>query len=463
VNEKKELFESTPVPKALATLAIPTIISSLISMIYNLADTFFIGQTDDPYKVAATSVSFVLLFLMNALASLFGMGGGSLISRLLGRQEGPEARKVSAFSFYGTILVTLLYSVCVYIFMNPLLRFIGASDNTIGYAADYTFWVVVAGGIPSALSMTMAHMLRSTGYAKQASFGLGMGGVLNIVFDPLFMFVLLEPGQEVAGVAIATALASVCTTIYLLITILRLRNKTVLSLSPRMILPGMKYIGEIFSVGFPSAVATILACLSNITVNNLVSSYGDIPVAALGIVKKIDMLPMNVGMGLCQGMMPLVAYNYASGDYERMHSAAKWARIIGMTFAGLCIVAFQIFAEGTVRLFIKDEQTFTMGTTFLRICCLATPLMISNFQMNFTFQAMGKGRQSLILSACRQGLVNIPLLFLMNALFGLYGVVWTQLLSDGITLVLSFILYQKLLKSLRELEAESQHGGPALP
>jgi len=453
MNEKKELFESIPVPKALASLAIPTIISSLITMIYNLADTFYIGQTNDPYKVAAASVSFAFPFLMSALSSLFGMGGGSLISRLLGRQEPEEARKACAFSIYGALLVTVIYCACVYIFMEPLLRLVGASDNTVGYASSYVLWVVVFGGIPASMNMTMAHFLRSTGYSKQASFGLGMGGVLNIILDPLFMFVIFEPGFEVTGAAVATMLSNYCTFIYFIIMFVRLRKRTVLSFSPRLILPGAKYIGQIASVGFPSAISSSLACVANILINKLAAQYGDIPVAAFGIVKKIDMLPMNVGMGLCQGMVPLVAYNYASKDYKRMHAAAKCARIWGMAFAAICIVVFEIFAEGAVGIFIREPETYALSTKFLRICCLATPFMISNFQMNFTFQAMGKGWQSLILSSCRQGLVNIPLLFLMNALFGLYGVVWTQLLADCLTLALSFGLYYRLLKSLRAEEA----------
>lgn len=452
MNENKELFESTPIPKALATLAIPTIISQLITMIYNLADTFFIGKTNDPYKVAAASVAYVLFFIMNALSNLFGIGGGSLISRLLGRQQEHEARKVCSFSFYGTIFVTLIYSACCFLFMDQILRIIGASDNTIGYASAYTFWVVVIGGIPSTLSMTMAHLLRSEGYAKQASFGLSMGGILNIVLDPLFMFVLLEPGYEVTGAAIATMLSNVFSLIYFFIIFVKLKSKAVLSLSPGLVMPGIKYIGEILSVGLPSALGSFLACLSNITINSLASGYGDIPVAAFGIVKKIDMFPMNVGMGLCQGMIPLVAYNYASKDYKRMHSAANCARICGMSFAAFCIVVFEIFAESIVGWFIQDAQTINIGINFLRICCIATPFMICNFQMSYTFQAMGKGPQSLLLSSCRQGLINIPLLFLMNAVFGLYGIVWTQLLADSITLIISVTLYQRLYRSLKMSE-----------
>lgn len=199
MEENKVLFEEAPIPKALASLAVPTIISQLIVMIYNLADTFFIGQTNDPYKVAATSMAYVLFFMLNALANLFGIGGGSLLSRLLGQNKTEDARAVGAFSFYGTILVTAIYCVICYVFMTPILKFMGASENTLGFAADYTLWVVVIGGIPATLSMAMSQLLRSEGHGSKASFGLSMGGILNIILDPIFMFVLLPEGQEVVA------------------------------------------------------------------------------------------------------------------------------------------------------------------------------------------------------------------------------------------------------------------------
>ena len=448
MEEKKELFETMPVPKALFTLAVPTIISQLITMIYNLADTFFIGQTQDPYKVAAASVAYTLFFVLTALSNLFGVGGGSLISRLLGRGQHEEAKRVSSFSFYGAVVVSGIYAFCCWAFMNPLLGMLGASSSTLGFARDYAFWVVVIGGVPSTLNMTMAHLLRSEGYAKQASFGLGLGGVLNIILDPLFMFVILPKGEEVKGAAVATMLSNVIALLYFAVVFYLLRKKTVLSVSPRHVIPRGEDIISVFAVGFPSALGTLLVSVSNTVVNKLASSYDDIAVAAVGIVKKVEMLPINVGMGLCQGMMPLVAYNYAAKNYHRMRAVTKHARLYGMAFALLCIVVFELFAQELVRLFINDAPTIALGTNFLRINCLATPLMINNFQMSYTFQAMGKGKESLFLSACRQGIINIPLLFFMNYLFGLYGVIWTQLIADALTLILSFALYRHVYSHL---------------
>jgi len=455
MQQNRELFERTPIPKALATLAVPTIVSQLITMIYNLADTYFIGTTDDPNKVAASTVAFVLVFATNCLSNLFGVGGGSLISRLLGEKRDSDAASVAAFSFYGSLLVSAVYSVLVFIFMEPFLRFLGATDNTLGYATDYAFYVVVIGAIPSTLSMTMSHLLRSEGYAKYAGIGLAAGGILNIILDPIFMFVILEPGKEVAGAAIATLIANCAVLVYFLLIYFVIRHKTVISLSPLKMLPKRHYVGSVFAVGFPSALSAALACLASIMINNLTSGYGEVPLAAMGIVKKIDMLPMNVGMGLCQGMMPLVAYNYASGDYKRMRGFTDAARIAGIGFSLICIVAFELFAGPLVRVFIGHAETVSLGTRFLRIACLAVPFMIFNFQLSFTFQAMGMGKQSLLLSSLRQGIVNIPLLFLMNWIFGLNGIIWTQLLADLITGIISYSFYLSVYKRLTASIASS--------
>ncbi len=452
MTAKRELFEKTPVPRALATLAIPTIISQLITMIYNLADTFFIGLADNPSMTAASSVAFTLVFMMNALPNLFGVGGGSLISRLMGEKKDDEAGGVASFSFYMTLIFAAVYSVLVLLFMDPLLRLLGATDGSIGFSRQYAFWVVVIGAIPATLSMTMAQLLRSEGFAGKASFGLGLGGVINIILDPIFMFAILERGDEVKGAAIATLLSNIVVLIYFIINYVIIRKQSVISLDPRKARLEASHVKSVFAVGIPSALGSLLACLSNIVMNNLASSYeylyGDVPVAAIGIAKKIDMLPMNVGFGLCQGMMPLVAYNFASGDHKRMRAIARAARNASMIFAAFCILLFQLFAPYIAGAFNGHQQTVEMSTDFLRILCLAVPFMLFNLQISFTFQAMGMGRESLVLSSLRQGVINIPLIFIMNAAFGLYGIVWTQLISDIITGVISYIVYRRSLKKL---------------
>lgn len=447
-NENTELFESMPVGKALASMAIPTIISQLITTIYNMADTMFIGMSDDPYKVAAASLAGVLFYIMNALANLFGVGGGSLISRMLGQKREDEAKKVVVFSIYGSLVVAAIYSIVCMILSDPLARMLGASDNTIGYTKSYLLWVVVIGGIPATVGMTMSHLIRSAGYAKKSSTGLAIGGIANIILDPLFMFVILPKGNEVTGAAVATMISNVISMIYFIGVIIKLKNKSVLSLSIKHIKPTNQSIKAIFIVGLPSALGSLLATAAGIVKNNLATSYDDIAMAALGIVVRIDMLPLNIGMGLCQGMMPLVAYNYASGNHKRMNQFTKAAQISGMAMAVAFIVILEVFPSQIIRLFIGDAETIRYGAAFLRIACIATPFMIANLQKIYCLQAMGKGMESLILSVCRQGVLYIPILFIMNYFVGLYGVLATQIISDGITFIIATVIYRNVYKNL---------------
>lgn len=308
--EKKSdqyLFEEMPVRRAVATLAIPTIISQVVTMIYNLADTFFVGQIGDPLMVAAVSLVSPWFNLLTALGNLFGLGGSSLISRMLGAQNRREIPFVSAFSIWGGAAVTLLFSLGTYLARTPLLNFLGASPDTYGYAEDYLFWVVVLGGVPTMVSLAMGHLLRSEGHARQASAGMMFGGILNVALDPVFIFVL---HLDVAGAAIATALSNAASVVFFAIAYLRLEGKTAVSLNPARFT--LRYTRQVFSVGLASALATALGNASNMAMVHLASGYGDIPVAAYGIVKRIDQFPLNVSMGLCQGFMPLVGYNFAA-------------------------------------------------------------------------------------------------------------------------------------------------------
>ena len=210
---KDELFSKAPVLQALAAMAVPTIISQLINLIYNMVDAFFIGRTGNSYMMAATTITgnsymmaattitLTMVMLNVAFSNLFGVGGGSLVARLMGRKEHGSARKVSAFSAYGAMLLAITYSILVGLFLNPVLRLLGASDATIGFARQYALIVIVLGSLPSILSLTLAHLLRNAGHSVKASMGLSMGGVLNMVLDPLFMFVILPRGQEVGSPA----------------------------------------------------------------------------------------------------------------------------------------------------------------------------------------------------------------------------------------------------------------------
>ena len=450
MDDRTYLFEKAPIPKALASFAIPTIISQIISMIYNIADTMFIGKTNNPYMVAAATMSFALFMTLNALGQLFGIGGGVVTSRLLGEYKEDEAHKIGTFSFYCSLLICIVYSLILTIFMTPILKFLGASVDTIEYSRQYAIWVVCIGGFPTILSIALSHLIRSEGYSKEASFGLSMGGIINIILDPIFMFVIFEPGNEVKGAAIATCISNVCAFIYFICLYYKLKDKLVLSLDIKNFKSGIPYLKDILAVGFPSFIAPFLGSVANGSVNRLCAGHSDIAVAAFGIAKKIDMLPMNTSLGLCQGMVALVSYNYANKNFKRMNGVIRTTRIIGISFAVLCIVVFQIFAPELIQLFIKEPETVAMGTKALRAACLSVPFMILVFHTSYTYQSMGYGLKSLILTICRQALAVIPVMFIMDKFFGIDGLYYAQLIADALVMAVASIFYLKFMKKLKK-------------
>ena len=350
---EKAVFETMSVPRAVMTLAVPTIISQIVTMIYNLGDTFFVGQIGDPSMVAAVTVVSPWFNLLTALGNLFGIGASSLISRQMGAGEREKSRYVSAFSFWGGAAVTLVFSALSVALSRPLLTFLGASADNFAYAADYLFWVVGLGGVPTMLGMTLAHLLRSEGHANQAGFGMMLGGVLNLILDPVFIFGF---GLDVAGAAIATALSNLIGMVYFLVVLWRLHGEhlTALSLHPRYF--GFHYLWPVFSVGLASALATTLGNISNMVIVRLASGYGDIPVAAYGIVKRLDQFPLNVCMGLCQGFMPLVGYNFAAKNYNRMRKISTFSWKVGMAIAACFMACFAAFAPFILDLFIRESE-----------------------------------------------------------------------------------------------------------
>ena len=441
----KEIFETKPVPAALAKMAIPTIVSQLITLIYNIADTWFIGQTNNPYMVAASSLVLTIFLMTAALANLFGVGGGNLVVRLLGGKDEEEAKKAASLSLVMAAGASLTFSVLCFLFMDPLLRLLGASDYTIGYAKQYLTFVVVIGAVPTVLANTMSAIVRNIGHSKEAGFGLGMSGVLNVILDPIFMFVIFPDGYQVAGAAVATMLSNVITLIYFILTYQKLKGETVLSLPRRVEKIRKDSLSSLFSVGIPAAMSLLLFDLTTMVINRLAAGHGDTQLAAIGIVLKVERLPLNIGIGICLGMTPLVAYNYASKNHKRMKEFFSAARFAGLVISVLCVVFYRFCAPYIVRAFISDADTVRYGTEFLQSRCFATPFMFLSFHMVHFMQAVNRGKVSFQLAVIRQICLNIPILILLNHFFGMSGIVWTQLIADAINVVVSYIIYRRLI------------------
>ena len=447
-QNKKELFETMPVARALATMAVPTIISQIINLVYNMVDAFFIGRTGNSYMMAATTLTLTLTMMSVAFSNLFGVGGGSLIARLMGAGREQETRKVSSFSFWGAVAIGAVYALFMGLFLNPVLLFLGASEATLGFARQYTLLVIVAGAVPTILSLTLAHILRNTGNAGKASLGLSGGGILNMVLDPLFMFVLLPPGNEVIGAALATLLSNILACAYLLYafhgTSLSWKVKDALSINS-----GSRR--SIFVVGVPSAILTGLFDVANICVNMLAAGHNDLVLAGMGIVMKVERVPNAVNVGLCQGMLPIVAYNYASGNRERMRRTVATARLWGLTVSFVSILLFELCATPLTSIFLSAKAqdtalvTLSYAALFLRIRCLASPLQFINYSSSFSMQAIGDGKRTMLHAVIRELVFYIPFMFILDRLFGETGLAFALVAGEGAGALAAVYLLKKAM------------------
>ena len=430
------------VPRAVATLATPTIISQIVITIYNLADTFFIGQMKDPYMVAAISLLYPWMHLQVALANLFGVGSSTLISRMLGSKRHDEVKGAASYCLFTVLGATAAFSLLTALIMEPLLTVLGASPDTMPHAVDYTVWVVVVGSLPAVLQLTLAHLLRSEGHTKKSSFGMMLGGVLNMILDPIFIFGF---GLNVAGAAIATMLSNVASGAYFLWQFYRLRSESTISFRPRYYT--RRYAGEIFSVGITSALNSILASATTMIIVRLSAAYGDVAIAAYGIVKKINQFNFNLSLGLCQGVTPLIGYNYAAKNYKRLNAVTTFAWRISILFSLACIATFILFSRQIFFFFIPETETATLGASLLRISCNSVLFNAINSMVTYALQAMGRGKWSRRLTLLRHAVLNIPLLFILNHFFGVHGVNGARLCAELLAMPFFLLIYRKALQA----------------
>lgn len=435
-------FEGASVPRLIIKFAVPTILSQLVTLIYNLADTYFVGQTNDPIQVAALTLSFPLFMGITMIANLFGIGANSYMSRSLGMKKPDQAQKASTFAFYGAIGGMLVFMAVLYIFMTPILHGIGArTEETFLATRTYLTWTVLYGGIPSVAALLLAHLIRAEGNTKKASTGLILGGLFNIVLDYIFV---IEMGMGSRGAAMATCFANVVSLIYLLGVVLRTKN-TVISLKPTRQFTA-KLIKQVIFVGLPAAAVIVLGSTSNIVLTSSMSAYGDAAIAAFGIVQKFGTVAIQITVGLTQGIMPLMGYHYGAGNMEKVKEFGKWAFGILVVYACFCLGIVELFTESLISFFMTEPVTVGKGIAFARIWMICAPgLCITNLICSI-FQAMGKWLESLMLTVIRQGILQISLMLILNRLIGEIGLVCAQPLADNITMIIGIILYINFMK-----------------
>ena len=450
---EQDLFENSPVLKAILRLAVPTVIGQIILVIYNMADTFFIGLTGSDAKLTAATVCMPAFMFLSAISNLFGVGGSSVICRALGSSHFSRVKKASAFALWGCVLMTACYSLAAWLACDMFIDWLGGKAAQVhGFAREYLTITVVIGGLVTALSTLLSHLIRSEGHSMEASLGIMLGGVLNIALDPLFMFVLLRPGQEIIGAAAATMLSNCCSLLFFIIYYLR--NSTMLSFKPTVAMLDGAVIRDVLGTGLPACLMTLFENISYAVLDNLMAAYGIACQAGLGVAKKINMLAHSIVRGMSQGVLPLISFNYAAKSYRRMKNAILYSGAISVAVALLCMVISLVFSEPLVSIFIVDENitSITEGAKFLRILCLGCPFSACAYAIISFFQATGKGMKSFSLAIMRKGVLDIPMMFLLNGLVATYGIVMATPIADVLCCVAAIVMFTAFIKQHSEIE-----------
>lgn len=442
---KIELFERKPVAGAVLKLAVPTMVSSLVMVIYNLSDTLFVGMLNDPIQNAAVTLAAPVLLAFNAVNNLFGVGSSSMMSRALGSKDQETVARSSVFGFYCAVCSGVLFSLVYTLFSPAFLHLLGASAETSAATAEYLKWTTTFGAVPAILNVVMAYLVRAEGSTLHASIGTMSGCLLNIVLDPIF---ILPWGLDMgaAGAGLATCLSNCVACLYFFALLYVKRGSTCVCIRPSMFRLDRKIVLGVCGVGIPASVQNLLNVTGMTILNNFMASYGSDAVAAMGISQKISMVPMYVAMGFSQGLMPLISYNYASGNSRRMKQAIGFSLKVSVAFMVLVVAAYQLGAGTLVSLFMKNEAIVAYGARFLRGLSLAQPFLAVDFLAVGVFQACGMGSRALFFAVMRKIVLEIPALYILNALFPMYGLAYAQFAAELILSVIAVVTLARFLK-----------------
>ena len=446
-NNKVELFEKVPVPKAVAQLAVPTILSSLVMVLYNLADTYFVGMVNDPIQNAAVTLAAPVLLAFNAVNNLFGVGSSSMMSRALGKKDYDTVYRSSAFGFYCSLLGGVIFSLLCIVGKQPLLNLLGADAETAAATGAYLKWTVNYGAVPAILNVVLAYLVRSEGASLHASIGTMSGCLLNIVLDPVC---ILPWGLNMgaAGAGMATFLSNCVACMYFFVLLFVRRRSTYVCIHPGKFSLKKSIVLGVCGVGIPASIQNLLNVTGMTILNNFTAAAGADAVAAMGITQKINMIPMYIALGLSQGIMPLISYNYASGNHKRMKNTLFFSAKASLGFLTMVAIGYYVGAEPLISLFMKNEAIVAYGTRFLRGFCLGLPFLCMDFLAVGVFQAVGMGKEALLFAIMRKIILEIPALYILNALFPLYGLAYAQFAAEVVLAAAAVLVLRRMFKKL---------------
>lgn len=442
-KQYKKMTE-TPVRRLIISLAVPTVISMLVSAIYNSADAYFVSRIGTSAS-GAVGVVFSLMAIIQAIGFTIGMGSGSIISRLLGEKKGDEAQEVASSALFCGILFGILLILGVSFKMPQLMKSFGATDTILPYAVSYGRYIVL--GAPFMMGVyALNNILRYQGKAKFGMLGVVSGAVINIGLDPLFIFVF---NMGTAGAAIATFLSQIISFFILLSCFLT--GKSAVKLSVRRISRSVKTYLNIFKTGLPSLARQGFASFATMLLNVSAAKYGDAAVAAMSIVGKIFMMIFAVMLGIGQGYQPVVGINYGAKKYDRVKKAFNFTFFASLLVAVLLGVPVFVFARNVMSMFTKNDiKVVEYGITALRAQCFALVLIPINNTCSTTLQVTGKSWTATFLSCMRQGIFFIPLILILPRYIGISGVQYSQPIADGITSICAIPLGIKFFKDLKK-------------
>lgn len=441
-NKETDLFENTGVFPALLRLAMPTVAGQIILVIYNMADTFFVGLAKSASMLTAVTVCMPGFMFLSAIANLFGIGGGSVMARAMGSDNKERGDHATSFAFWGCLIVCLCYSGLVFLFRDSAINLLGGTHPDVhAIAVEYITITVCVGGVFTGMSVLLSHLLRSQGRSVVAGIGISMGGILNIALDPLFMFYLLPAGHETLGAAVATALANLFSLVFLSLVTLFPGKSPRLRFSLSQISGGLGVGRAVIISGAPACAMTFLENTSYAVLDKLMAFYGTQAQAAVGVAKKVNMLSHCIVRGIAQGGLPLIAYNYGAQNYRRLSRAFQYTCSLAVGIALVCMAANLIFARQLIEIFIRSQpEAAELSVLFLRILCIGGPFSALAYTVISFFQALGKGVQSTALAVLRKGLLDIPMMFLLGALLPMKGLVLATPVTDIICCIVAAIM-----------------------
>ena len=446
MDDKTILFEKTPVPKAVMQLAVPTILSSLVMVIYNLADTYFVGMMNNPVQNAAVTLAAPVLLAFNAVNNLFGVGSSSMMSRALGRRDYESVRRSSAFGFYCALFFGLLFSVLCTVGLNPLLILLGADANTMDATAGYLKWTVLFGAAPAILNVVMAYMVRSEGSSLHASIGTMSGCLLNIILDPVFIFVF---GMGVRGAALATILSQAVSAIW--VCHFLTGRKTTIKIKPSRMRLKKEYVVGIISLGISPFIMQSTESLLNITLNASLQFYGgDMAVGAMTIIGSISQLGLMPLMGLTQGGQPIISYNYGARNYDRVRKAYHLMIAASFTLSMVIWAIVEFFPEVVIAIFTTDPQLSSLTVWAIRIFMMCIGIMGLQTGCQQTFLSLGQAKVSVFLAMLRKLILLIPLILIIPRVTGLgmTGVFLAQPIADFIAVVSTVAVFAVKIRKI---------------